>query len=326
MSYAVLQRILYLAESGIPICGTLPERPASLNDDQAAFDVLLRQLKPLFLEMTVAEALKQKGFEPEIIAPKGWVYVHRETAREDIYWIRNFSGAAESSVILVRGGQGQPRILDPATGKVRRINASTSPDGYRYFKMDMEENDALFVVIGKLPEEVIPAGHPRKLPILTLEGSWKLSFDSGMGAPVSTVFDRLMSYTESSDPSIRYYSGTVTYRKEFTLKKKEMKDMLSYEIDLGAVKNLARVSVNGYDLGVVWKAPFRVEIPAENLHPGINSLEVKVINLWPNRIIGDMQPGARKKWTYVSSNWYTADSPLRPSGLLGPVTLSGVQE
>ena len=326
MSYAVLERILYLAKAGVPICGTLPEKAAALNDHQEAFDMLVGQLKPLMMETSVEEALKQKGFEPDFIAPKDWAYVHRETDLEDIYWIRNFSGAASSSVILVRGGKGQPRVLDPATGKVRRINASTSPDGYRYFRLDLEENDALFVVIGKAPETAIPMGHPRKTPLLTLDGSWNLSFDSGLGAPATAVFDHLKSYTESTDPAIKYYSGTVTYRKNFTLGKRQVKGGGSYEIDLGSVKNLARVKVNGYDLGVAWKAPFRLEIPAEYLHQGINALEVKVINLWPNRIIGDMQPDATRKWTYVSSNWYTAESPLLPSGLLGPVTLSRVSE
>ena len=326
MSYSVLQRILYLAQAGIPVCGTLPERSATLSDHQEAFDVLLVQLKPLFLEMSVEEALKAKGIEPEFIGPKEWAYVHRETDREDIWWIRNFSGEPCSDVILLRGGQGQPRVLDPATGKVRRINASTSPDGYRYFKMDMEANDALFVVIGKAPEEAIPVGHPRKMPLLTLEGSWKLSFESGLGAPATAVFDHLMSYTESKDPAIRYYAGTVTYRKSFDLKKKEMKDVGTFEIDLGSVKNLARVKVNGHDLGVLWKAPFRVEVLAEYLNIGSNDLEIKVINLWPNRIIGDLQPDATKKWTYTASNWYTADSPLLPSGLLGPVVVSTVQE
>ena len=146
-----------------------------------------------------------------------------------------------------------------------------------------------------------------------------------MGAPATAVFDQLKSYTESANPAIRYYSGTVVYRKEFNLSKKQVKDMLSYEIDLGSVKELARVSVNGFDLGVVWKAPFRVEVPAEYIHQGINALEVKVINLWPNRIIGDLQPDAVRTWTYVGSPFYTADSPLLPSGLLGPVTLSGIQ-
>ena len=326
MSYALLERILYLAKSGITVCGTLPERCATLTDHQEAFDLLLVQLKPFFLEMTVEEALKAKGIEPEFIGPRDWAYVHRETDREDIWWIRNFSGKPASEVIMLRGGQGQPRVLDPATGKVHRINASTSPDGYRYFKMDMEANDALFVVIGKAAEEAVPVGHVHKMPLLTMDGSWKLSFESGLGAPATAVFDHLMSYTESKDPAIRYYAGTVTYRKSFSLKKNEMKGISTFEIDLGSVKNLARVTVNGHDLGVVWKAPFRVEVPAEYLNIGSNELEVKVINLWPNRIIGDLQPDAVQKWTYTASNWYTADSPLLPSGLLGPVVLSAVQQ
>ena len=325
MSYAVLQRILYLAQAGVPVCGTVPERAASLSDDQDAFSILALQLQSLMLDMPLAEALAKKGIEPDFIAPDGWAYVHRETDEEDIYWIRNFTGAPASSVILLRAGQGLPRVLDPATGKVRCVNASTTEDGYRFFRLDLEENDALFVVIGKKPEDAIPVVRTHTIPLLTLEGAWNLSFESGMGAPATAVFDQLKSYTESANPAIRYYSGTVVYRKEFNLSKKQVKDMLSYEIDLGSVKELARVSINGFDLGVVWKAPFRVEVPAEYIHQGINALEVKVINLWPNRIIGDLQPDAVRIWTYVGSPFYSADSPLLPSGLLGPVTLSGVQ-
>lgn len=325
MSYAVLQRILYLAQAGVPVCGTVPERAASLTDDQDAFSILALQLQSLMLDMPLSEALAKKGIEPDFIAPDGWAYVHRETDEEDIYWIRNFTGGPASSVILLRAGQGLPRVLDPATGKVRCVNASTTEDGYRFFRLDLEENDALFVVIGKKPEDAIPVVRTHTIPLLTLEGAWNLSFESGMGAPATAVFDQLKSYTESANPAIRYYSGSVVYRKEFNLSKKQVKDMLSYEIDLGSVKELARVSINGFDLGVVWKAPFRVEVPAEYIHQGINALEVKVINLWPNRIIGDLQPDAVRTWTYVGSPFYSADSPLLPSGLLGPVTLSGIQ-
>ena len=325
MSCPLLERILYLAKAGIPVCGTLPERCASMTDSQAAFDFLLMQLKPLFLDMPVEAALKAEGIEPDCLIPDDWAYVHRETDREDIWWIRNFSGAPASSVILVRGGEGQPRVLDPATGKSHRIQASTSQDGYLYFKLDLEANDALFVVIGKAPETTLPVNPIRKVPVLTVDGSWKLSFESGLGAPPTVDFDHLMSYTESNDPSIRYYSGTVIYRNSFSLKKKHLRKAKAWEIDLGDVKNLARVKINGFDLGVVWKAPFRVEIPTEYLHKGRNELEVKVINLWPNRIIGDLQPDAVRKWTFTASNWYTADSPLLPSGLLGPVSLSRLQ-
>jgi hypothetical protein len=326
MTYTLLKRILYLAQAGIPVCGTLPERCASLTDHQEAFDLLLMQLKPLFLDMPVKAALKARGIEPDCMIPDDWAYVHRETDREDIWWIRNFSGAPASSVVLLRGGEGQPRVLDPVTGKARRITASTSPDGYRYFNLDMEADDALFVVIGKAPETQVPVAPVRKVPVLTMKGPWNLSFDSGMGAPSTAVFDQLMSYTESADPAIRYYSGTVTYRKAFTLKKRHLRKAAAFEIDLGGVKNIARVKVNGFDVGVAWKAPFRLEIPTAYLHSGRNDLEVKVINLWPNRIIGDLQPGAGRKWTYTASNWYTADSPLLPSGLLGPVSVSRIQK
>ena len=326
MSCAVLQRIVYLAEAGIPVCGTLPERCASLTDHQEVFDLLLLQLKPHFLDMSVEAALAENGVKPDFIGPEKWAYVHRETENEDIYWFRNFSGEAADEVLLVRAGEGQPYVLDPATGKVRRIYASTPSEGYRLFRLPMEANDALFVVFGKNPEEAVAEPRRYKTPLLTVEGPWQLAFESGLGAPATAVFNELKSYTESTDPAIRHYAGTVVYRNSFSLKKSQLKNAVAFEIDLGTVKNLARVKVNGYDLGVSWKAPFQLEIPAEYLHDGINSLEIKVINLWPNRIIGDLQPDAAKKWTWVSSNWYTADSPLLPSGLLGPVTVSIFKE
>ena len=325
-SCEMLERILDLAKAGVPVCGTLPRQPASLSDSPAEFRRMAGELESLMLKAPLAEALREAEIAPDFIGPADWAFVHRETLSEHIYWIRNFSGAPASETICLRGGLGQPRILDPASGKVRKVNCTTTADGYRSFQLDMEENDALFVVIGKIAEKPAVILPLKKKVVKTLDGPWTLYFESGLGAPTTAVFDRLMSYTESDLPSIRYYSGTVTYRKNFSLKPWQVWLAASFEIDLGSVKNLARVTVNGQDLGVVWKAPFRVEVPARCLHSGINTLEVKVINLWPNRIIGDLQPGMRKKWTSVSSNWYTADSPLLPSGLLGPVTISRVKD
>lgn len=90
-------------------------------------------------------------------------------------------------------------------------------------------------------------------------------------------------------------------------------------IDLGDVKNLAEVSVNGKSLGVVWHAPYRVDVTSA-LKPGANEIVVKVINAWVNRLIGDQQPGATK-YTSADVKPYKADSPLQPSGLLGPVEI-----
>ena len=96
-------------------------------------------------------------------------------------------------------------------------------------------------------------------------------------------------------------------------------------LDLGNVKNLAEVLLNGKSLGIIWKTPFRIEI-TEGLKAGSNDLEVKVTNLWVNRLIGDQQPGIEKKYTYTTMAFYKADSPLLPSGLLGPVKILGLSD
>jgi hypothetical protein len=91
-------------------------------------------------------------------------------------------------------------------------------------------------------------------------------------------------------------------------------------LDLGSVKNLAEVIVNGKSLGIVWKSPFRFDL-TDVLKPGVSVLEIKVTNLWVNRLIGDAQPDAAQKFTYTTQPFYRADSPLAPSGLLGPVRI-----
>ena len=324
MSVPVLRRILELARARVPVCGSLPDKDASLADNPEEFNTLREELKGLIMEIPVDKALEKAGIEPDFVAPKDWAFVHRETDDEDIYWIRNFSGAPASSTVRVKAGQGQPRVMDPATGEVRWISASKDSDGHRVFRLDMEENDALFVVIGKDWEEEKPVLTRMEKEITEMTGPWELSFVSGLGAPEKTVFDRLISYTDSPDRNIRYYSGTVIYRKSFKLTRKQLRGSASFAIDLGSVKNLARVYVNGQDIGVAWKAPFKLDIPEGCLHPGVNLLEVKVINLWPNRIIGDLQPDNDRTWTYISSLFYTPESPLLPSGLLGPVRIKSV--
>ena len=245
MSFDLLHRIVYLAEAGVPVCGTLPEESASLSNLQASFDLLLLQLKPLFLEMPLHEALQEKDIEPDCIPHKDWAFVHRETDQEDIWWIRNFSGAPDATIVRVHAGAGQPRILDPATGDVRPIRAFMSSDGYRSLMLEMEENDALFVVIGKNEEDEIPVTVTQRTPLLTVDTPWTPAGDGWQNA--------------------------------FTLKKKQLKGVVSFEIYLGGVKGPARVSLNGHDLGVAWKAPYRLDVPAGYLQAGVNSLEVKTI-------------------------------------------------
>ncbi len=174
---------------------------------------------------------------------------------------------------------------------------------------------------------------------LVLSGAWELDFPN-IG---KVSFPNLISWAESTDDNIRYFSGTASYKKEFIVTKAMLKGDNSLEIDLGSVKEIAEVFVNGQSLGVLWKAPFRISID-KAVKQGINTLEVRVTNLWPNRLIGDEQlpldyerkGNNIKQWpewllnnterptsrtTLPFFKHWDKQSNLLPSGLLGPVKL-----
>ncbi|BCM92660.1 hypothetical protein IAD21_04542 [Abditibacteriota bacterium] len=178
---------------------------------------------------------------------------------------------------------------------------------------------------------------------LELSGPWQLSFPPNWGAPPQVTLNQLISWPQHPDAGVRYFSGTATYTKSFTLPASALKSNTALSLDLGAVKNIARVKVNGHDLGILWKAPFRVDLTSV-AQAGTNTLEIGVTNLWPNRLIGDEQlppdvewddihlkrwpqwlldgkPSPTGRLTFTTWHHWTKDSPLLDSGLLGPVTV-----
>jgi hypothetical protein len=158
-----------------------------------------------------------------------------------------------------------------------------------------------------------------KSPVATLTGPWKLTFQSGRGAPDSITLDDLSDWSRSDDPGVKYFSGVGTYTKTLQASPEWFQKGSRLWIDLGKVRNLAVVTINGKDLGQAWHAPYRVDATSA-LEPGANEITIQVVNAWVNRLIGDEQPGATKL-TFADVKPYKADSPLLPSGLLGPVTL-----
>ena len=188
----------------------------------------------------------------------------------------------------------------------------------------------------------IPAARP-------IEGPWEVRFPAKAGAPERVTLDTLISWSHHADSGVKYFSGTATYRKTFHLRPAALAAGRAVYLDLGHVAVIAQVSVNGKDLGVLWNAPFRVEA-TEALRAGDNLLEVRVTNLWVNRLIGDEQlpedsdrnpDGSLKSWpkwllegkespagrhTFASYRVWKKDSPLLESGLLGPVKLYTTQQ
>jgi hypothetical protein len=172
------------------------------------------------------------------------------------------------------------------------------------------------------PSRTLP--HSVSTQLAALEGSWQVSFPPNWGAPPQITLDKLASWTTSTDESVKYFSGTATYTKELKAPKNWFSPNAKVILDLGTVKEIAEVSVNGKPVGgVLWKPPFQVDVTGV-LKPGANRLDIKVTNLWPNRIIGDQQPGVQKTYTWTDYRPYTKDSPLLESGLIGPLTVSSV--
>jgi hypothetical protein len=158
--------------------------------------------------------------------------------------------------------------------------------------------------------------------LATIETPWGVEFDPQRGGPSELLtMEQLQSWSEFRDPQVRYYSGTATYRTNFDLA--ENAESLAAQrvwLDLGDVENVAAVRLNGSDLGVAWTRPFRVELTG-HLQDSGNQLEIEVTNLWPNRLIGDAQRLADARITKTNITKFDGNSPLLPSGLLGPVTV-----
>ncbi|MGI8908474.1 MAG: glycosyl hydrolase [Candidatus Sumerlaeaceae bacterium] len=179
--------------------------------------------------------------------------------------------------------------------------------------------------------------------VVEVKGPWTVAFEPGMGAPPSVKLDALVSWPNHADNGVRYFSGTAHYETQFDLPAELVGKRRVVALDFGRVKNFATIRLNGTDLPVLWKEPFRMDV-SKAVKSGRNQLEVKVTNLWPNRLIGDEQfepdadwdgdrlkgwpewltqgkPRPSKRITFTTWRFYHKTSPLLESGLLGPVTV-----
>ncbi|MDQ2732846.1 MAG: glycosyl transferase family 2, partial [Armatimonadota bacterium] len=189
--------------------------------------------------------------------------------------------------------------------------------------LEFPAHGSLFVVfrrpIGRNTAGRAAINFPQLEPVQELTGPWSVHLDPKWGGPASVDFNQLDDWSVRPEAGIKYYSGTATYVKQFSRIAKGLAGARTF-LDLGVVKNVAEVKLNGRSLGTVWCAPWRIELPAGLLKAEGNELEIKVANLWPNRLIGDAKLPAEKRLTHTNVN-FSPDAPLLPSGLLGPVRI-----
>lgn len=308
---------------------------------------------------STAALLAGRGITPDFESNEPLRYNHRRLPNGDLYFISNPSDAARSVVCRFRVSGMRAELWNPLTGTRRGLTRSVqTADGRTELSLSLEGTESLFVVFRKaLSREVAERESSRiqgaaKTPATALEisGPWQVNFQAQRGAPVGGIkLDRLMSLSEHPDAAVKYFSGRATYRTSFIGPNSELATRdTKLLLDLGGVQVMAEVTLNGRNLGTLWCAPFRVDVSSA-VTPGENRLEVRVVNLWPNRMIGDAQlpdgtersvtgrpKGSTENWpewvikgepnpagrvTWAAYEPFKQDSVLLPSGLLGPVTI-----
>ena len=336
MSLPVLRKIRDLVQAGAIICGAKPTDTPSLADDQNEFHQIADQLwgsgdgasvskGRVYGKQTLSETLNAIHVAPDLAythpePDTNLLFVHRKISGGDLYFMDNRNDRYENVSATFRVAGKAAELWHADTG-VTEPAAYYFLDGKTTVPLDLAPWETVFVVF-RSPV----AARSRTLPAMietsltTIDGPWQISFPPDLGAPSSATFQKLSDWKDSSDEGIKYFSGTATYTKSIEVPASWLKPGAHVRLDLGSVKNLAEVSVNGKPLGLLWKQPYRVDATSA-LKAGTNSLEIKVTNGWANRIIGDRQPNVTKTYTFTSPQFYNAKASLWPSGLLGPIQL-----
>lgn len=319
MTLSVLKKLRDLVKAGAKVTGTKPEQSPSLADNQAEFQSIVNEIwnSANVLKGSMADALKSLKVNEDVIITKAQnkiLYRHRQTADRDIYWLNNRSDNATDAEVSFRVTGKVPELWNPVTGKTEKA-AYQIKDGRTVVPLTFESWDAFFVVFkDRATTNTYTKPAVTETALFGIFGPWKVRFGSK-----NITMDTPVSWTENADVDVKYFSGTAAYENSF--KMSSVAKGAKYVVDLGDVKNIAEVIVNGKNVGVVWKKPFRVDI-TEAVKTGDNSIQITVTNLWPNRLIGDAQPDVKQKTTFTTMPFYRADSPLLPSGLLGEVKVN----
>ena len=337
MSLPVLRAIHGLVEAGAVVAGPRPVDDPSTADDHAEFRKLNAELfgdgtgvhhvgkGTVYAGQDLAEVFRALGVAPDFDYTKPEkdtrvLFAHRKLPDGDIYFVDNRSDHDQTVDASFRVTGKTPMLWHAETGKSQPVSYKIA-DGRTTVPLQMEPWGTVFVVFRKPTTQLartLPA--PVSAGAVTVHGPWTVSFTPDLGAPPSITLPELISWSDSADAGVKYFSGSGTYTKTIHVPEGLFKKNAQLWIDLGAVMNLADVTVNGKNLGTVWHTPYRVDATGA-LKPGDNEVSITVTNAWVNRLIGDQQPNATTKYTSADVKPYSADSPLLPSGLLGPVQI-----
>ena len=324
MTLPVLRRIEALVDAGASVVGPRPIASPSLSDDPVQFTSIVDRLWSAGKILPTAEAgLAARGIEPDWIlsSPDAPIaLLHRQLDDGEIYFISNRAATDQTLNVDFRVAGKAPQLWRADTAQIE--DASFWVRGKRtVVPLMLGPDEALFVVFRQpTATSARTISRPVTKATQNMTGSWNVSFQAELGAPAAIQMPLLRPLNEASDSGVRYFSGTASYTSNATIQKSWFKAKHDIVLDLGEVNDIAELAVNGRTVGQLWKAPYRINV-GSYLKPGKNKIEVRVTNLWVNRLIGDAQPGAIPV-TFTQGPAYRTDAPLLRSGLVGPVGLS----
>lgn len=325
MTLPTLRRIADLAQAGATIIGKRPEGTPSLADNADAFAQLADEVWAMPGVISTSDlgmGLAKAGIMPDFEFTGGSgesdiPFLHRRLSDGgEIYFLVNRRDQTETVSARFRVTGYAPEFWDAVSGTSRPLTYRQDGD-YTVIPLSLEAEGSGFVVFRlKTNDQSRTVIEPSYRAVGKIEGPWQVSFQQGRGAPDTIAMPQLRALNEHDDFGVRYFSGVASYTTRFD--RPVRKDQPLW-LDLGRIGDVAQVFVNGRLAGTSWWEPNRLEI-GTHLVDGSNTLEVRVANLWVNRLIGDQQSGATKV-TFTAAPTYRADTPPRPAGLIGPVAL-----
>ncbi|WP_162340753.1 glycosyl hydrolase [Cyclobacterium salsum] len=359
LSMEVLEKVEALLQNGATILGYKPEKLASLvggPETQKKFNELAdiiwgdetqeRGVKE-FSNGTVAWGMTAREYllsrnipvDFDILendSKTDFDYIHYTVGESEVYFVTNQTTERQLINACFRVSGKQPELWNALTGEIREANAFTQKEGLTTVPLTLEPYGAIMVVFNTEIYDSKTGGATRNYPVFEtlkeISGEWTVHFDPVWGGPGTVTFPELMDWSQHSEEGIQYYSGTAVYDKTFNIDFDPQQDK-QYYLQLGSVKDvgIAEVKINGKDKDIVWTSPFRVEI-SDELQKGENTLEIRVVNSWYNRVAGDQTFPDKKQYTSTNIDLKhdyrgrpIEEIPLEPSGLLGPVTVLGAE-
>ena len=275
--------------------------------------------------MEMQEALDLVGVLPDCKFAKvdTALFIHRTTTDGEIYFISNQT----NKTILInpefRITGKSPELWTSVDATIRDLPAFKQTQNTTVVPLKLEAYESQFIVFRKSANNSsnseLSANFPEYKTLVDLNENWMVTFDLAKRGPKNPVsFKTLTDWTLLNNDSIKYYSGTAIYKKSFKLN--EIQKDKKIILNLGLLTSMAKVKLNGKDVGGVWTAPWTIDITTA-LKAGNNELEITVVNNWMNRLIGDLKMPVNERQTWTPIIPYTVDSPLQASGLFGPVSI-----